>query len=184
VKGIIFNLVEEVVSNAYGEDTWDALLDAAGLDGSYTSLGSYADADLFRLVEAASVALGVPGEQVVRTLGEGAIPLLIARYPFFFDGHVSTSSFLLTLNDIIHPQVLKLYPGSQVPDFDFDDSEPGVLTIGYRSSRQLCALAEGFIYGTATHYGERVEVVQPHCLLRGDDRCEIRCAFEPIAAAS
>ena len=59
MKGIIFNLVEEVVTAAYGEDTWDSLLDEAGLDGSYTSLGSYPDEDLFQLVGAASKALGV-----------------------------------------------------------------------------------------------------------------------------
>ena len=81
MKGIIFNLVEEVVTDRYGEDTWDLLLDAAGLDGSYTSLGSYPDEELFRLVAAASAALGVPADDVVRQLGEGAIPLLVERFP-------------------------------------------------------------------------------------------------------
>jgi hypothetical protein len=184
MKGIIFNLVEEVVSNTYGEETWDALLDAAGLDGSYTSLGSYADEDLFRLVAAASTALDAPPDQIVRMLGEGAIPLLIERYPFFFEGHDSTPPFLLTLNDIIHPQVLKLYPGSQVPDFDFlyDESEPNCITIGYQSDRQLCALAEGFITGAAKHYGEDVAITQPQCLTRGDEKCVIQCTFAPVTA--
>jgi hypothetical protein len=54
VKGIIFNLVEEVVSQAHGDDAWDAVLDAAHLDGSYTSLGSYPDSDLEQLTEAAA----------------------------------------------------------------------------------------------------------------------------------
>jgi hypothetical protein len=177
VKGIIFNLVEEVVTDRYGEDTWDALLDAAGLDGSYTSLGSYADEELFRLVEAASAALGVPAGDVVRQLGEGAIPLLVDRYPGFFENFTSAQDFLLTLNDIIHPEVRKLYPGAEVPDFDFDVSEDGVLVIGYRSPRRLCALAEGFIIGAARHYGEHVEVSQSQCLLHGDEQCRIRCAF-------
>ena len=38
MKGIIYNLLEEVVSAEHGEDTWDALVDAAGVDGIYTSL--------------------------------------------------------------------------------------------------------------------------------------------------
>ena len=71
MKGVIFNLAEEVIVASYGEDTWDTLLDAAGLDGSYTSLGNYPDGDLFRLVDAASSHLGVPAHDVVRTLGEG-----------------------------------------------------------------------------------------------------------------
>jgi heme-NO-binding protein len=183
LKGIIFNLVEEVVTDRYGEDTWDALLDAAGLDGSYTSLGSYDDEQLFKLVEAAAAALGVPPDVVVRQLGEGAIPLLVDRYPAFFEDFTSAQGFLLTLNDIIHPEVRKLYPGAEVPDFDFATPEEGVLVIGYRSRRQLCALAEGFIIGAARHYGEQVDVSQPRCLLRGDDQCLIRCAFSAADAA-
>ena len=183
MKGIIFNLVEEVVTDRYGEDTWDLLLDAAGLDGSYTSLGSYPDEELFRLVAAASAALGVPADDVVRQLGEGAIPLLVERFPAFFENFTSAQGFLLTLNDIIHPEVRKLYPGAEVPDFDFDTPEDGVLLIGYRSQRRLCALAEGFILGAASHYGEHVEVSQSRCLLRGDDQCLIRCAFRAADAA-
>jgi len=183
LKGIIFNLVEEVVTDRYGEDTWDSLLDAAGLDGSYTSLGSYADEELLQLVTAASAALGMPAGDIVRQLGEGAIPLLVDRYPGFFEEFTSAQDFLLTLNDIIHPEVRKLYPGAQVPDFDFDTPEHGVLVIGYRSPRRLCALAEGFIIGAARHYGERVEVSQSRCLLRGDDQCRIRCAFRAADAA-
>lgn len=32
----MFNLLEQLVSRDYGEDTWDDLLDEAGLDGAYT----------------------------------------------------------------------------------------------------------------------------------------------------
>src|SRR4029450_10824779 len=54
MKGVVFNLLEEVVRRRHGEDTWDALLDQAGLAGSYTSLGSYPDEDMSKLVLAAS----------------------------------------------------------------------------------------------------------------------------------
>lgn len=181
MKGIIFNLVEEVVSSAYGRDTWDDLLDAAGLDGAYTSLGSYPDEDLTRLVGAASVALETPPDVVIRTIGEGAIPTLAARFPQFFQGHPSTISFVLTLNEIIHAEVRKLYPGADVPVFEFDQVSDEVLMLGYRSARMLCALAEGFLLGAATIYGERAELTQTECMLRGDERCLIRAAFSPAS---
>ena len=178
MKGIIFNLVEEVVVGAYGEDAWDDILDAAGLDGAYTSLGSYPDDHLFALVGAASTKLGVDGQDVVRTLGQGAIPLLAERYPGFFD-HRSTKSFLLTLNDIIHPEVRKLYPGADVPTFDFPPSGDNELAMGYQSARKLCALAEGFILGAAAHFRERVTIEQARCMLQGADSCLLTCRFEP-----
>jgi hypothetical protein len=184
MKGIIFNLVEEVVIGQYGEDAWDALLDAAGVDGSYTSLGSYPDEDLFALVGAAATRLDLPADQVVRLLGRESIPLLADRYPTFFDPHTTTSGFLLTLNDIIHPEVRKLYPGAEVPTFGFADSGANELVIRYQSARQLCALAEGFIEGAAVHYGEQVEVDQPECMHRGDQHCLLRCTFADASAAA
>lgn len=179
MKGIIFNLVEEVVGQAYGAATWDALLEAAQVEGSYTSLGSYPDDELYRLVGAAAGILDLSHEEVVRQVGEHALPLLATRYPAFFEGHSSAQSFLFTLNDIIHPEVRKLYPGADVPDFDFETPRPNVLLLGYRSERQLCALAEGFIFGAATHFGQQVSLDQPSCLIRGDERCVIRCVFLP-----
>jgi hypothetical protein len=179
LKGIIFNVVEEVVTDRYGDDAWDSLLDAAELDGSYTSLGSYPDEHLLRLVGAASDLLALPPDDVVRSLGEGAIPLLAQRYPQFFDAHGSTRLFLLTLNDIIHPEVRKLYPGAIVPDFDFAFDDDDNLLLGYKSDRQLCSLAEGFILGAAQHYGEGVTLTQLSCMHLGDEKCVIQCVFGP-----
>ncbi|HWW53267.1 MAG TPA: heme NO-binding domain-containing protein [Acidimicrobiales bacterium] len=179
MKGIIFNLVEEVVTTAHGADAWDTVLSAAGLEGAYTSLGSYPDEDLTKLVVAASDALGLPPDEVVRTIGVGAMPLLADRYPSFFAGHSTTRSFLLTLNEIIHPEVRKLYPGASVPDFTFESSGADTLDLGYRSERRLCALAEGFVLGASAHFGETVDLSQPRCMLRGDESCLIHCVFSP-----
>jgi len=179
VKGIIFNLAEEVVTQAHGARIWDDVLERAGFVGAYTSLGSYPDEELMGLVRAASEILGVPKQVVVRDVGEGAIPLLAVRYPQFFAPHTTTRQFVLTLNDIIHPEVRKLYPGANVPEFDFETSDADALVIGYRSSRQLCALAEGFIIGAATHYGEQAEVEQTQCMHSGAASCAILCRFRP-----
>lgn len=167
-----------MVTNAYGEDTWDALLDATGLEGAWTSLGSYPDEDLMALVAAAASALGTTNEAVLKQVGEGAVPLLAGRYPQFFTGHDSTRPFLLTLNDIIHAEVRKLYPGAEVPVFSFDTSDDEVLKLRYFSPRRLCALAEGFIAGAATVYRQAALIEQPECMHRGDEACILHCRFQ------
>jgi hypothetical protein len=177
MKGIVFNVFEEVVSAQYGEETWDALLDAAALDGVYTSLGSYPDAELVALAGAAAERLGVEPDEAVRWLGKEAVPLFAAAYPDFFSPHARTRDFLLTLNEIIHPEVRKLYPGADVPRFDFDVSHTDRLVMGYRSPRQLCAFAEGLVQGAAAHFGERVSITQPTCMKRGDDHCTLQIDF-------
>jgi DNA-binding transcriptional regulator YdaS (Cro superfamily) len=179
MQGVIFNLAEQVVTDTHGADLWDEVLETSGVEGAYTSLGSYPDAEFVALVAALARRLGVDPTAVVRQVGEGAMPLLAQRYPQFFAAHSCTRSFLLTLNDIIHPEVRKLYPGADVPEFTFQVRDQDVLVVEYSSRRQLCSLAEGFVHGAATHYGERVNLSQPQCMLRGADTCLLHCVFTP-----
>jgi hypothetical protein len=174
MKGIIFNLLEQVVTAEYGETTWDALLDASGTSGTYTAVGSYPDEDLGKLVAAASDALGKPPDDLVRWFGRAALPLLYERHPVFFDAHKTTRPFLLTLNDVIHPEVRKLFPGAYAPSFEFDTSDPEGLGLGYESHRDLCSFAEGLVEGAADHYGEHAVIEQTACTKRGDEKCVIR----------
>ncbi len=179
MKGIVFNLLEEVVRRQHGEDAWDDLIEQAGVGGAYTSLGNYDDADLTRLVVAASQSLNRSPYDVVRWFGREALPILARKYPTFFERHASTRSFVLTLNDIIHPEVRKLYPGADVPEFEYDVSSPDVLVMTYRSARRLCAFAEGLVEGAAAHFGESVLFDHPLCMLRGDEACTFRIVFRP-----
>jgi hypothetical protein len=179
MKGIVFNLLEELVTEQHGPDTWDELLDEAAVDGAYTSLGSYDDAQLRALVGAASAKLDVPANDIVRWFGRGAMPMFAASHPHFFAGHADTRAFLLTLNDLIHPEVRKLYPGAGVPDFEYDVSDPETLVMRYRSARRLCAFAEGLIEGAAEQYDQRAAIEQPHCMNRGDDHCVLRISLTP-----
>jgi hypothetical protein len=178
MKGIVFNLLEQLVTRDHGPDAWDDLLDAAGLDGAYTSLGSYDDAELGALVGAASQALGRPPAEIVRWFGRSAMPLFAASHPHFFAGHDGTRSFLLTVNDMIHPEVRKLYPGAGVPDFRYEHDGDRLVML-YRSERRMCAFAEGLIEGAADHYGETVAITQPACLHRGDELCRLEIALSP-----
>jgi len=177
MKGIVFNLLQEVVCKEYGDDTWDQLLDDAGLDGSYTSLGSYADAEVVALVNAAAAALNLSAQDVLRWFGRRAMPLLAERYPAFFSPHNEARSFILTLNNIIHPEVEKLYPGATTPVFDFESVEGDRLIVGYKSARKLCALAEGFMAGAADHFHEQTEIEHPACMHHGADKCVFHVRF-------
>lgn len=173
MKGIIFNLLEDAVVDTYGEPAWDGALDEAGLDGVYTSLGNYDDADLMKLVSAVGTALSASDDDVLRWFGQRAIPGMVKRWPGFFDPHQQTIPFLKTLNSVIHPEVRKLYAGAYCPHFDFTSPSDGSLVIGYRSPRKLCGLAHGFILGAGDHYGETLTVRHQECRDEGSDRCLI-----------
>ena len=164
MKGVIFNAVEEAIVKLYSEDVWDDLLDAAGLDGHYTSLGNYEDSDLAALVSAGCDLTGMEPDDLVRVLGRHAFAPLAGRYPEFAEGASNTHDFLRRVNDIIHPEVLKLHPDAKPPEFFFEDRGEGVLRVTYHSARRLGVLAEGLILGAADSFGEEatVTVVSGH----------------------
>ena len=182
MKGIIFNLVEEAVTAEHGEDAWDDLLDQAGVEGSYTSLQLYPDEELTALVVAGSELLGVEPADLARWLGHEAALGLAERYPHFFEPHPSTRPFLLTLNDVIHPEVRKLYPDASPPDFEFEEMPDGALVMTYSSRRRLCDLATGMIAGAATHYGETATVTHDACMKHGAPSCVLTVSFAPAGA--
>lgn len=172
----MFNLLEYVVVANHGEAAWDDVLETANASGAYTSLGSYPDAELTQLLTAVMALRGETGGGY-RWFGRASIPLLAQRYPVFFTPHMTTTEFLLTLNDIIHTEVRKIYPGADVPVFDFE-LVPRGLVLGYHSQRRMCQLASGLIEGAADHFHERVLIEQPECMLRGDEKCLLVCTFE------
>lgn len=184
MKGIIFNLVEDAVCEAHGEQVWDQLLTAAGLDGGYTSMGDYPGEELHVLVGAASRALGVPTDEVVRSLGHGAALGLSVQYSQFFTPHGRSIDFVVTLNDVIHAEVRKMSRRADPPEFVFTRVDDAELLVEYRSRRGFCMLADGMLGGTATYFGEQATIVHEQCTHRGDPVCLMRCRFTPATAES
>lgn len=177
MKGIIFNLVEQVVCDAHGERVWDQLLTGAGLEGGYTSMGNYPDEELYALVGGASTALDLPTDEVLRTLGHGAAVGLSRQYSQFFTPHERCIDSVVTLNDVIHPEVRKIHRDAEPPEFVFTHVGDDELLVEYRSRRGLCALADGMLGGAAAYYGERADVAHEQCTHRGDPSCRMRCRF-------
>jgi hypothetical protein len=178
VTGIIFNLLEEAVNRRYGPGAWPRMLARAGSDG-YLPFDRYPDDDLFTLLEALPVAPETEMADRLRWFGRAVIPLLAERYPMIFAPHSSAESFLLALNQILHPEGPPPDVENSPLDLEVLASGPGGgLVLGYRSALQLCALAEGFVMGAADYYGEQVTIHQPRCMLYGEDRCALVCIFE------
>ena len=173
MKGIIFDVTSDVVRDAYGVEVWDDLLDAVGSDGVFTALDSYPDADLLAIIGAAAQQLDVSPEDVTVMVGRRGFPILVARYPSLLADIPDLRTCLASLNTIIHPEVLKLYPDAHPPTFALHPDGPDLL-LRYISDRSLCRLAEGLSLGAADAFGEPVTVTHDSCRALGDDTCVLR----------
>lgn len=160
MKGVVFNAAEAAVIELFDEDTWDDILDAAGVDGVYSSVGSYDDADMMAIVQAASVMTELPVEDVLIAVGRKALAHLASRVPDLLGGCNSSFEMLRLIHDVIHVEVKKLYPDALTPDFTYEDLSDGGLRLGYHSHRPLSALAEGLILGVGDRFGENLSVAR------------------------
>ena len=184
MKGIVFNLLGDMVEEKFGLEAWDGLLDAVGSDGVFVATDTYPDQALLDLVAAASQATGIPAADLVRAFGEYMAPAFAAKYPVFFENQKSLKDFLLTVDQVIHVEVRKLYPDAGVPEFVYNDTDSNKLTMIYKSPRKLCALAEGLIQGSAAWFGETCHIQHDVCMHNGADHCELVLTFNQAVKAA
>lgn len=180
MKGVLFNVVEAVVTELDGEDAWDDVLEASGASGAYTSLGDYADGELSALVVATAARFKLSTDAVLVVAGRQGFRHLVARHPELVSQYRDVLGLVADLNDVIHPEVRKLYPAAAPPHFD-SEPRPGGLSLTYRSSRGLCRLVEGLLLGAADYYGQTIGIAHTACVRAGDDACVIDVTTERAA---
>jgi hypothetical protein len=183
VRGVVFNLLEQVVVETAGEDEWDDLLDRAGSDGVYTSACDYDITELLRLVEAAKgVGTTVPGR--LRWLGRRAVPHLVELRTDVFEAHATVASLLRAAEETVQAEVRPFTDGPLRTMFDVhhDPTAPGAFAVGCHLPGGLCAAVEGVLIGVAEHYGQTLRVTQPKCRQRGLSSCLIVGTLAEAAA--
>jgi hypothetical protein len=177
VNGVIFNVVEEVVTDELGAGTWDTLVDTCPVSGSYTSIGTHDDAELLALVGGITETTGLPANDAVVLAGRRGFGRLASRHSNLVDNVSGSRDLLGQLNDVIHPEVLKLYPEAAVPHFAVLSDEGNSVEVLHESEKQLCRLAEGLILGAADHFDEPVAVEHTTCANDGGNDCRLKITF-------
>jgi predicted hydrocarbon binding protein len=178
MKGVVFALVEDVVIERFGFDMWDEVLDRAEADGVYTSLADYPDAELTAIVGAIAEITGSSVDEVLVLAGRAGFAVLAAHHADLVEPYDDWRELVSSLDNLIHPEVRKIYAGAEPPRFSTNTSAEGRLLLEYRSGRGLCRLAEGLVRGAGAWFSSPVEVVHTACDREGSDACvlEVRDA--------
>lgn len=179
MKGIVFNIFSELVETKFGLEVLDKILEKvpSDSDGVYTAAATYSDDELFALVGALSEEVNIPVPDLVQAYGEFMFPKLVSKYPVFIKDGMTLKAFLLTVHDVIHIEVKKLYDSPSLPDFEYEDSEDGKLVMIYQSPRKLCHLSLGLIHGAAAHFNTAVSINHATCMHDGADSCRLELTF-------
>ena len=162
MKGLVFTEFADLVERRFGLELLDRVIETAapGSRGAWTSVGTYDAGELLAMVAELSRLTGIAPPTLVCSFGEYLIERFADRYAEFFAPHRDVVDFLRRVDNYVHVEVLKLYPGAQLPKFKYESEEPNKLVMTYRSERPLADLAEGLIRGAIAHFGEPAELTR------------------------
>ncbi|MEZ5116480.1 MAG: heme NO-binding domain-containing protein [Candidatus Nanopelagicales bacterium] len=171
MKGVIFTEFLQMVETVQSPDLVDELIDSVDLPsgGAYTAVGTYDHAEIVALVTELSQRTGIPVPDLLSAFGEFLFGRFVELYPSFFEGQDDPMDFLSSIEDVIHAEVLKLYPDAQLPRIDAERHGDDELELVYRSPRRMGDVAEGLCRGALTHFGVTDTMTMRREDVEGDD---------------
>jgi hypothetical protein len=160
MKGIVFTEFIEMVEDVFSPEVADQIINAAELDsdGAYTAVGTYDHNEILAMVTQLSKLTSMPAGDLVQTFGKYLLQRFTELYPVFFNEVDDTFTFLDTIENHVHIEVLKLYPDAELPSFTIVHVDDETLNMTYKSSRPFAMLAQGLIKGAAEHFNEQISI--------------------------
>ncbi|MGH1398209.1 MAG: heme NO-binding domain-containing protein [Alphaproteobacteria bacterium] len=160
MKGIVFTELLDMVEDLFGSDMIDDILDDCELEsgGAYTTVGTYDNEELFKIVGALSKKTEIPIKDLVYKYGHHLFFRFHALMPVFFEKPTSAFEFLESVHDTIHVEVKKLYPDATLPQFTTKSLGDNALVMVYKSQCPLADFAEGLMRGCIDFYKENIEI--------------------------
>jgi hypothetical protein len=160
MKGVVFTEFLEMVEAKFSADMVDDIIDESELPsgGAYTAVGTYDHTEIVSLVVSLSKHSGIAVSDLLKVFGEHLFGRFVIGYPRFFTNVSDAFTFLSGIENIIHAEVLKLYPDAELPRFEVEHHDAARLVMRYNSKRHFEDLAEGLIKGCIKHFGNNISL--------------------------
>lgn len=161
MKGIIFTNFIRFLNENYSEQVArKTLQDAGRLDaaGGYIEAETYPYEEMFELAGNLAAQTGVTLANTFEDFGQYLFIQLAQRFSSFFAPDETLFSFLQKLEDHIHVEVRRKYPGAKLPGFTFEPIDEHNLKMIYTSERAMSDFGIGMIKGAAIWFKREVFV--------------------------
>lgn len=172
MKGVIFNVLEDMIVDQCGMTVWNDLLEKHAPSGrTYVSAKSYSETELFAIVTDAASMLNLPLQQLVKAFGHFLFSGLASRHQSVMARFPDFSALVMGIHDVIHVEVNKLYHEPALPTIVSLKNADNSITLQYRSPRKLCFCAEGLLFGAAEHFKQPISINHHTCMHQGAEHC-------------
>lgn len=172
MKGIIFNVLEDMIVQQCGMAVWNELLQQhAPQHRVYVSAKSYQVEELFSIVQDAAERLQLPLQDLVKAFGHFLFHGLAERHQDVVAQFTDFTSLVLGIHHVIHTEVNKLYQDPALPTISGRLLTANQIELHYSSPRKLCFCAEGLLFGAAEHFKQKIRLSHPQCMHHGAAYC-------------
>jgi len=156
MKGVVFTEFQQMVEAGFGIEMFDKIACVCELESgaAYTAVGTYDHNELLALVTQLSKETGMPVSDLVKAFGHHFFAAIVKSYGHMLNGIDSSIELLSQVENHIHVEVRKLYPGAELPRFEFEQVDESHWHLDYSSARPFADLAEGLIEAAAKHYDD------------------------------
>ena len=161
--GMINKAIRTLVTREAGEEVWEQVLVASGIDEDvYEDLEAYDDGVTFSLVGATSEILDIPAGDVLEMFGVyWATDVAPKGYGEYFNAFGDDFESFVSGLDEMHVRISKMLPSLQPPSFDIEELGENHFKVHYVSQRDgLAPLAVGMLKGVALHFGGEADITQ------------------------
>ena len=161
--GMINKAIRTLVTREAGEEVWEQVLEASGIDEDvYEDLEAYDDGITFSLVGATSETLGLPASDVLEMFGVyWATDVAPKGYGEYFNAFGNDFKSFVAGLDEMHVRITSMLPSLVPPAFEIEELAENHFKIHYVSQRDgLAPLAVGMLKGIAQHFGGEADITQ------------------------
>ena len=161
--GMINKAIRTLVTREAGEEVWEQVLIASGIDEDvYDDLEAYDDGVTFSLVGATSETLGIPAGDVLEMFGVyWATDVAPKGYGEYFEAFGNDFKSFVAGLDEMHVRITKMLPSLVPPAFEIEELGENHFKVHYVSQRDgLAPLAVGMLKGVALHFGGEADIKQ------------------------
>ncbi|WP_289024156.1 heme NO-binding domain-containing protein [uncultured Salegentibacter sp.] len=154
MKGIVFTEFLDMVEQEFGLETLDKIISSSQLEsnGVYTSVGTYDFFEMQKLIGNLSIETGIPANDLIYAYGKFFFHVLTRHHKDIFSLYSSPIEMLASVENHIHVQVRKIYPGAELPTFKITNQKEDSLEMIYFSERSMYMFAKALMEKTFEHY--------------------------------
>ncbi|MCP8968940.1 heme NO-binding domain-containing protein [Ectobacillus ponti] len=159
--GLVNKGIEQLICDSYGEQTWEEIKKTAGVEAAgFVSMQPYDDQITYRLVEAASQVLGVPGEEILETFGTHWVIYTVQKgYGEMLNLAGDNFVDFVKNLDELHTRVGLLMPDLDPPSFEVEELGENRLIVRYYSTRRgLTPMIAGLLRGLALRFQVQADI--------------------------